>query len=70
MFVQDWQEIVRLYERDSLYLAEAAQILQRLIQYEIPGIRKQMARCDAAIEVRPFCTVPMWRRRRCVGGGT
>ncbi|KXJ71049.1 hypothetical protein RP20_CCG021614 [Aedes albopictus] len=40
--MKDWQEILRLYEKDSLYLAEAAQILVRNINYEVPGIRKQI----------------------------
>uniref|UniRef100_A0A1Q3FBF7 Putative cdk5 activator-binding protein n=1 Tax=Culex tarsalis TaxID=7177 RepID=A0A1Q3FBF7_CULTA len=40
--MKDWQEILKLYERDSLYLAEAAQILVRNINFEVPGIRKQI----------------------------
>ncbi|XP_053697732.1 CDK5RAP3-like protein [Sabethes cyaneus] len=40
--MKDWQEVVKLYERDSLYLGEAAQILVRNINFEIPSIRKQI----------------------------
>ncbi|XP_055546367.1 CDK5RAP3-like protein [Wyeomyia smithii] len=40
--MKDWQEVIKLYERDSLYLAEAAQILVRNINFEIPSIRKQI----------------------------
>uniref|UniRef100_A0A182ITW4 Uncharacterized protein n=1 Tax=Anopheles atroparvus TaxID=41427 RepID=A0A182ITW4_ANOAO len=40
--MKDWQEILKMYEKDSIYLAEAAQILVRNINYEIPGIRKQI----------------------------
>ncbi|XP_052898745.1 CDK5RAP3-like protein [Anopheles moucheti] len=40
--MKDWQEIVKMYEKDNIYLAEAAQILVRNISYEIPGIRKQI----------------------------
>ncbi|XP_055595239.1 CDK5RAP3-like protein [Uranotaenia lowii] len=40
--MKDWQEIVKLYEKDCLYLAEAAQILVRNINFEIPGTRKQI----------------------------
>lgn len=40
--MKDWQEILKLYEKESLYLAEAAQILVRNINFEVPGIRKQI----------------------------
>jgi len=44
--MKDWQEIVRLYEKDNVYLAEAAQILMRNVAYEIPGLKKGLARCE------------------------
>ncbi|XP_067632869.1 CDK5RAP3 protein homolog [Eurosta solidaginis] len=44
--MKDWQEIVRLYERDNLYLAEAAQIYVRNVNYEVPGVRKQMTKLE------------------------
>lgn len=44
--MKDWQEVVRLYEKDNIYLAEAAQILMRNVAYEIPGLKKGLARCE------------------------
>ena len=44
--MKDWLEIVRLYEQDNVYLAEAAQILMRNVAYEIPGLKKALARCE------------------------
>ncbi|XP_030382960.1 CDK5RAP3-like protein [Scaptodrosophila lebanonensis] len=44
--MKDWQEILRLYEKNSTYLAEAAQIYVRNINYEIPGLRKQMTKLE------------------------
>lgn len=38
--MNDWQSIVRSYEKDNVYLAEAGQILQRQ-NVEVPGLRKQ-----------------------------
>lgn len=42
--MKDWQEIVRLYQKDNAYLAEAANILLRNVKYEIPSIKKQIAK--------------------------
>lgn len=44
--MKDWQEVIRLYEKDNVYLAEASQILMRNVAYEIPGIKKSIAKCE------------------------
>uniref|UniRef100_A0A8C2UBP8 CDK5 regulatory subunit associated protein 3 n=1 Tax=Coturnix japonica TaxID=93934 RepID=A0A8C2UBP8_COTJA len=46
--LQDWQEIVALYEKDNTYLAELAALLVRNVTYEIPALRKQISRCQQA----------------------
>lgn len=44
--MKDWQEILRLYEKDNIYLAEVAQILIRNVNYEIPSIKKQIQKLE------------------------
>lgn len=44
--MKDWFEIVSSYRRDNLYLAEAGQILMRNVAYEVPGLRKQVAKFE------------------------
>lgn len=44
--MKDWMEIIRLYEKDNIYLAEAAQMLIRNINFEIPNIKKQIQKCE------------------------
>lgn len=46
-----FQQILLLYEKENAYLAESAQFLQRLIQYEIPALRKQIYKAEMGIQV-------------------
>lgn len=48
--MKDWLEIARLYERDSIYLAESAQILVRNVNYELPNVKKQITKFDQLID--------------------
>ncbi|KHJ86591.1 hypothetical protein OESDEN_13652 [Oesophagostomum dentatum] len=47
--MKDWQEIDSLYRKNGVYLAESAQILQRLVQYEIPGLKKQISKAEQTL---------------------
>jgi hypothetical protein len=44
--MKDWQDIVRLYEKDNNYLAEAANMLARNVNYEVPGIKRHITKCE------------------------
>lgn len=44
--MKDWQDIIHSYEKDSIYLAEAAQILIRNVNFEVPSLRKQITRLE------------------------
>ncbi|XP_004395153.1 PREDICTED: CDK5 regulatory subunit-associated protein 3 isoform X1 [Odobenus rosmarus divergens] len=44
--MKDWQEIVALYEKDNTYLVELSSLLVRNVNYEIPSLKKQLAKCQ------------------------
>ncbi|CAJ0929526.1 unnamed protein product, partial [Mesorhabditis belari] len=48
--MKDWQEIDSLYKQENVYLAESAQILQRLVQYEVPGLKNQIKKAEQNLE--------------------
>ena len=49
--MKDWKEIIKLYEKENVYIGEAAQILVRNLTYEIPGIKKQISKIA---DFKPF----------------
>lgn len=50
--MKDWQEVVKLYEKDNVYLAEAGQLMVRNISFEVPGLRRQIAK---GVQVQQDC---------------
>lgn len=42
--MKDWQEIVNLYKKNNVYLAEAADLLINTVKYEVPNIKKLIAK--------------------------
>ncbi|XP_041029608.1 CDK5 regulatory subunit-associated protein 3 isoform X1 [Carcharodon carcharias] len=44
--MKDWQEVVCLYEKDNIYLAELSSLLVRNVNYEIPSLKKQISKCQ------------------------
>ena len=46
--MKDWQQIVKMYEGDNIYLAEAASIISQNVCYEGPGLKKAIAKCDTS----------------------
>ncbi|CAF1226820.1 unnamed protein product [Adineta ricciae] len=50
--MKDWRTIVSNYEKNSVYLVESAQILQRNVAFEIPALRKHINKCQ---QIRDEC---------------
>lgn len=44
--MKDWQEIIRLYQKDCLYLAECGAILARNVIYEIPAMKRAITKAE------------------------
>lgn len=44
--MKDWNNIVSLYQKNNIYLAEAASILQRNVAFELPALKKQITKCQ------------------------
>ncbi|CAF0803382.1 unnamed protein product [Rotaria sordida] len=50
--MKDWRTIVSNYEKNSVYLVECAQILQRNVAFEIPALKKNIGKCQ---QIREEC---------------
>lgn len=44
--MKDWQEVISMYQRDNVYLAECAQMLIRNVIFEIPGLRRHINKSE------------------------
>lgn len=42
--MKEWQDIIKIYQKDNLYLAEIAQIISRNVVHEIPSIKRAIAK--------------------------
>merc|ERR1712080_540702 len=40
--MKDWKEIIKLYEKDNVYLGEAAQSIIRAVTYEVPALKRSI----------------------------
>jgi len=40
--MKDWKEIIKMYEKDNVYLGEAAQSIMRAVAYEVPAQKRSI----------------------------
>lgn len=52
--MKDWQNVVSLYSKNNVYLAEAAELLHNTVKYEIPSVKKQLAKLNQMENVSNF----------------
>lgn len=48
--MKDWQEIVKAYEKNNIYLAEVAQIINRNVSFEVPSMKRAITKADTLCE--------------------
>jgi len=44
--MKDWQDVLKFYQKDNLYLVEGASILARNVTYEIPAMKRLVTKCE------------------------
>lgn len=44
--MKDWQDILKSYQKDNLYMSEGASILSRNVTYEIPALKRIVTKGD------------------------
>lgn len=47
-----WADVIKRYEKEGIYLAETSQMLMRNVSYEIPALKKQIAKC---VQIQKEC---------------
>ena len=54
----DWKEVLRLYENENIYLAEASQLLIQAVVYELPGLKKQITKVSLlSFIIKDYCII-------------
>jgi len=51
--MKDWKEIIKLYEKDNVYLGEAAQSIIRSVSYEVPALKRSILKMQ---QLQDDCT--------------
>jgi len=48
--MSDWKAVVSSYQKDQVYIAEAAQLLIQSVSYDVPALKKQIQKCSQTQE--------------------
>ena len=57
--MQEWWEVLKGFEKNNLYLAECAQRVARMVNYEVPALKQQISRLKQTQRVRAWSFVAM-----------
>ena len=50
--MKDWNNVLSLYQKNNIYIAEASSLLQRHVTYEIPSLKRLIVKTQQFQNVR------------------
>lgn len=49
--MNDWMEIIKMYERNNVFIAECARLLSTSVYFDVPALRKKIQKLEQMQQV-------------------